>query len=154
MARRQWWQKPKLRTDEDFDKARAVTWLELFFDLIFVVVISSLAHNLAYKVTLESIQVFIFMFIAVFWVWNGSTYYVERFESEGIEIRVFTFLTIITVAGMAIFSHHGMEENYPGFALSYLLARGINMFLWARTWIHVKIFRPTAIRYIIVYLFV
>ena len=100
----QWWQKPNLRTDEDFNRHRSVTWLELFFDLIFVVVISRLAHNLSGDITVINILIFVFMFIAVFWVWNGSTYYAERFESEGLEIRVFTLLTIIPVAGMAIFS--------------------------------------------------
>ena len=33
MAKRIIWQKPKIRTDEDDNKERRVSWLELFFDL-------------------------------------------------------------------------------------------------------------------------
>ncbi len=47
MARRSWWQKPTLRTDEDEGRDRKVGWLELFFDLYFVVVIAELGHYLS-----------------------------------------------------------------------------------------------------------
>ncbi|NJN20553.1 MAG: low temperature requirement protein A [Leptolyngbya sp. RL_3_1] len=47
MAKRTWWQRPKLRIDEETDRERKATWLELFFDLYFVVVIAELAHHLA-----------------------------------------------------------------------------------------------------------
>lgn len=40
------WQRPVLRTDEEFDHHRPVSWLELFVDLVFVVVIARLAHGL------------------------------------------------------------------------------------------------------------
>lgn len=147
MPRSLWWSKPSLRTDEDFERHRAVTWLELFFDLVFVVVIARLAHNLAGEISPHGFLVFVLMFIAVFWVWNGAVYYVERFESEGLEMRAFTFLVMIFVAGMAIYSHHGLEENYAGFALSYLGARMVNIGLWLRAGLHVERFRPIAFRF-------
>lgn len=152
MAKRQWWQKPRLRRDEELQLNRSTTWLELFFDLVFVVVISRLAHNFSMHISIPNFLVFSFMFIPVFWVWNGNTYYAERFESEGLEIRIFTLGTIIPVAGMAFFSHHGLEENFVGFALSYLIARSINILLWFRTLFHVPEFRATAIRFIIIFL--
>ena len=99
--KREWWQKPGLRTDEEDKKHRPVTWLELFFDLVFVVVIARLSHNLVGDVTAGGLFVFLFMFVPVWWIWNGVTYYNERFESEGVEMRFFTFLTMIPVAGLA-----------------------------------------------------
>jgi low temperature requirement protein LtrA len=38
-------QPPKLRQEECEEGERRATWLELFFDLIFVVAIAQLAHN-------------------------------------------------------------------------------------------------------------
>jgi low temperature requirement protein LtrA len=149
MAKREWWQKPYLRKDEEFELHRAVTWLELFFDLVFVVVIARLAHNLAGDITVSGTLTFIFMFIPVWWVWNAATYYTERFESEGLENRFFTFLKMIAVAGMAIYSHHGLEENFWGFALSFWFARFINMIMWARAGKYVKEFRPVSNRFLI-----
>ena len=44
-----WLQPPQLRIGEDSEEHRHATWLELFYDLVFVVAISQLAHNLQGK---------------------------------------------------------------------------------------------------------
>jgi low temperature requirement protein LtrA len=146
--RKQLWHKPKLRTDEEFDQHRAVTWLELYFDLVFVVVIARLAHGLLADVTVHGLVEFLLMFLGVWWIWNAMTYYIERFESEGLENRVFTFLTMLPVASLAIHAHHGLGDNYVGFAASYLLARAINMSMWIRAGAHEAVFRPVAARFV------
>ena len=145
------WQRPVLRTDEEFDRHRAVSWLELFFDLVFVVVISRLAHHLAGHIDPGGIVTFAVQFLAVFWVWNSFTYYTERFESDGLENRLFTFLAIVPVAGLAVFGEQGLGATYPGFALAYLLARAVNQAGWVRAGLHVPVFRPVAARFLIGY---
>lgn len=143
------WQKPILRTDEELEKERSVTWLELFFDLVFVVVFEKISHGLSSHFDLAGFGLFLLMFFAVFWVWNAAVYYVERFESEGVEIRFFTFLTMVSVTGLAVYSHDGMGDNYRGFVGAYLFARILNMIMWARSGFHVKEFRPIASRFIV-----
>ena len=145
---RQAWQRPTLRTDEEFDQRRSVGWLELFFDLVFVVVISRLAHHLAAHLHAVDAVKFVVQFVAVFWVWNAFTYYTERFESDGVENRLFTFLAMVPVAGLAIFAEEGLGATYLGFALAYLLARTVNQISWARAGWHVPAFRPTAARFL------
>ncbi len=46
MEKRRLWQRPRLRTDEEQGLERKATGLELFYDLVFVVVIAELAHTL------------------------------------------------------------------------------------------------------------
>jgi low temperature requirement protein LtrA len=138
MERRIFWQKPKLRTDEDEGLERKVTWLELFYDLVFVVVIAVLSRNLSGHITKEGIIGFILLFIPVWWVWIADTYYNERFETEGIENRVFTFLQMLPVVGLAVFANDALGETSAGFALSYVAARIIFMFLWLRGVYHNK----------------
>jgi low temperature requirement protein LtrA len=111
------WQKPELR--DDGDAHRGVGWLELFFDLVFVVIIAVLAGNLGEG---DNVLRFLIQFTAVFWVWNGFTYYSERFESGGLDNRLFTFIGILAVAGLAIWGRDGLGANYAGFAGAYLLA--------------------------------
>jgi low temperature requirement protein LtrA len=148
MATRRAWQRPALRTDEEFEQHRAVSWLELFFDLVFVVVISRLADHLASHLDVAGVVTFAVQFLAVFWVWNAFTYYAERFESEGLENRLFTFLAIVPVAGLAVFSDEGFGATYVGFALAYLLARVVNQIGWVRAAFHVPVFRPVAARFL------
>ncbi|MCC3587346.1 low temperature requirement protein A [Microcoleus sp. PH2017_30_WIL_O_A] len=149
MAKRIWWQKPQIRTDEEQQLHRKVSWLELFFDLVFVVIIAELSHNLAIDVSWVGAGKYILLFLPAWWVWIGATYYNERFETEGIENRLFTFLLILAVAGLAVFSHHGLGETSVGFALSYVFARSIVTVLWWRAGYHEPSFRPTAKRFVI-----
>lgn len=142
------WQRPALRTDEEFEQHRPVSWLELFFDLVFVVVISRLAHHLAGHLDAAGVVTFVVQFLAVFWVWNAFTYYTERFESDGLENRLFAFLAIVPVAGLAVFGEEGLGATYVGFALAYLLARAVNQIGWARAGVHVPVFRPVAARFL------
>lgn len=146
------WQRPALRTDEEFDQHRAVGWLELFFDLVFVVVISRLAHHLASHVDTEGVVGFAVQFLAVFWVWNSFTYYAERFESDGLENRLLAFAAIVPVAGLAVFAEEGLGATYLGFAAAYLLARAVNQAGWMRAGFHVAEFRPIAARFLVGYL--
>lgn len=148
MGREHLWQRPTLRRDEEENKHRAVTWLELFFDLVFVVVFEKLSHDLASHFNIEGLGVFILLFFAVFWVWNASVYYVERFESEGMEIRFFTFFTMVAVTGLAVYAHYGLDKNYVYFVGAYLLARIINMTMWLRSGLHVPDFMPIAKRFV------
>ncbi|NJL47546.1 MAG: low temperature requirement protein A [Leptolyngbyaceae cyanobacterium SM2_5_2] len=144
MAKRVWWQHPTLRTDEEQTHERRVTWLELFFDLFFVVVIAELAHSLAENISWAGVGAFVFLFLPVWWVWIGATYYNERFETEGFENRLFTFLQMIPIAGLAVFAHYALSKTAVEFALSYALARLIITYLWWQGGRCDRRFRPTA----------
>ena len=48
-----WLQPPQLRIGEDSVAERRATWLELFFDLVFVVAIAQLAHKLNEDISLS-----------------------------------------------------------------------------------------------------
>ncbi|TAE93910.1 MAG: hypothetical protein EAZ79_25565 [Oscillatoriales cyanobacterium] len=78
MAKRIWWQKPQIRTDEEQQLHRKVSWLELFFDLIFVVIIAELSHNLAVDVSWVGAGKYILLFLPAWWIWIGATYYNEH----------------------------------------------------------------------------
>lgn len=148
MTQRIFWQRPQLRTDEDQHIHRRVGWLELFYDLVFVVVISELAHNLAADVTLTGVGQFVLLFMPVWWLWIGGTYYNERFETEGVDNRLFTFLQMLPVAGMATFAHYGTSKTSVQFALSYAAARILLTYLWGRAGYHDRRFAPTARRFV------
>jgi low temperature requirement protein LtrA len=137
-----------LRRDEDFDVDREVTWLELFFDLVFVVVLSRLARDLAHDTHADGVVAFIVLFAAVFWAWNAFAYYIERFESDGLENRLFVFAAMAAVAALAVWTEDGLGSHYRGFAIAYVATRLVNMAQWIRAGWHVPIFRPVAARFV------
>jgi low temperature requirement protein LtrA len=137
------WQKPKLH--ENSMHHRKVSWLELFFDLVFVVVISELVHLLSQNLSLKMVGNYIFLFMPAWWIWIGATFYNDRFETEGLESRIFTFMLMIPVAGLAIFVHHVHLDSVWGYGMCYIIARVCIMLLWARAAVHEKRFRPVGI---------
>lgn len=125
-----WWQVPKLHTEEDQDQERKTSWLELFFDLIFVAVIAQLSHKLAINVSWQGLAKYIFLFIPTWWAWNASTFYNERFEVNDVRHRLFTFLKMLPVAGMAYAIHDAFGSTAAIFAWSYAIFRLILIYLW------------------------
>ena len=54
------WRPPRLRTAEERE-ARHATWLELFFDLVFVVAVAQLASLLSHDLTWSGLGKFVFL---------------------------------------------------------------------------------------------
>lgn len=129
-AKHIWWQKPKIRTDEDIDKERKASWLELFYDLMFISIIAQLSHSLFKNISLEGFGVFVFLFIPSWWIWNSITYYNERYEMSDIRHRIFTFLNMMPLAGIAFSVHGAMGDKANIFALSYFISRILLIYLW------------------------
>ena len=146
---RRWWQPP--RNIRDREEERTVTFLELFYDLVYVVLVAELAHAMAADVSLGSIGRFAFLFVIVWWAWfNGSIYH-DLHGNNDIRTRIFTFLQMGCVAAMAVFAHNAMGEGSAGFAFSYAAFTLILMFLWWRTGVYDPDHRPLSRPYVVGY---
>ena len=137
---RKWWQPPRRASDRD--EERSVTFLELFYDLVYVVLIAQLAHALAEHVNLAGVAGFAFLFIIVWWAWFNGTSYHDLHGNNDIRTRVFTFLQMLTVIAMAVFAHDALGETSVGFALSYAAFQLILTYMWWRTGVHDPKHRP------------
>lgn len=54
---------------------RHATWLELFFDLAFVISIAALTTMLVQNPTLWGLVLYLYLFLFVYWAWNQFTWY-------------------------------------------------------------------------------
>ena len=68
--------------DHKGNRERHATWLELFFDLVFVVAIAELAHLLHDHLDWGGIASFAILFIPVWWLWIDFSYYADQFNVE------------------------------------------------------------------------
>src|ERR1700752_623713 len=137
---RRWWQPP--RPAENKPEERRITFLELFYDLVYVVIIAELSRALAGYVSLAGIGTFVFLFIIVWWAWFNGAMYHNLHGNNNIRTRVFTFLQMLTVAAMAVFVHNAIGEGSTGFALAYAAFHLILTWLWWRTGVHDLHHRP------------
>src|SRR5205085_919414 len=77
-----WSRPPRLRTLEDAEEERRATWLELFFDLVFVVAVGQVAHRLTHDTSTAGFLRFAGLFVPVLWAWTGFTFYANRFDTD------------------------------------------------------------------------
>ncbi len=149
---RTWWQKP--RPISDIEEERSVSFLELFYDLSYVVIIAELIHTLGKEVNLETIAGFMFLFSITWWAWVNGSFYHEMHGNNDIRTRVFTFAQMFALAGMAVFIPTALGDGHTGFALSYALFAGIMTFLWWRTGYHDHDHRPMSYPYTLGFAFI
>ncbi|MCO8255807.1 low temperature requirement protein A [Haladaptatus sp. AB618] len=109
---------------------RHATWLELFFDLVFVVAIAELGHLLADSLTIDGITEFVGLFVPVWWVWSTHSYYGDVFDQDDV---VFPIASIVVMLGVIIWSFTFPAALYGGavaFILVYVFLRLVNIGLY------------------------
>jgi low temperature requirement protein LtrA len=90
-----------------FDPNRHATWLECFFDLIFVVAIDDVTHILSHthEGHLDPLQFwkFLLVFIPLWWIWASHTMYANRFDADDRKHRLATLVImflLIVISGL------------------------------------------------------
>lgn len=122
---------PTLRTNAE-EPHRKATWLELFYDLVFVGAIAQLATRYADGFSVAEIPGFLMLLVPVWWAWVGQTFYLTRFDSDDVAQRLFTLVQMVPVAAMAAFIPSALEGGATGYVLSYAAIRFILIVQYAR----------------------
>ena len=129
-----------------------MTFLELFFDLVFVAVIAQLAHTLADEPSWQGVGWFVFLFYAVWSSWINGTLYHDLHGVDDLSTRIFTFAQMLAVAVMAVHAGDVPGTGSGGFALGYAANSFLLVVLWFRTGVHDPSHRPASVPYSIAYL--
>ena len=134
---------PRLRIyDADNGEPRHATWLELFYDLVFVVAVSQLAHKLSGDVSLQGFLGYAGLFVPLWWTWIGTTFYANRFDSDDTIRRVMMGLQMLAIAALAVNVHHAWGDTATGFAISYIVSRLLLIVEYLRAAKHIPQARP------------
>ncbi|MFL6323090.1 MAG: low temperature requirement protein A [Nitrososphaeraceae archaeon] len=116
--------------------SRHATWLELFYDLVFVVVIFQLANNLEDDFSLYGFLGFLALFVPVWWSWTGAAFYATRFDTDDLVHRILVLLQMVGAAALAVNVSDALGSGSVGFALSYAAIRIILVLEYVRTGIN------------------
>ena len=105
---------------------RQATWLELFFDLIFVVALGKLTHLLAHTHHGHLIEgvwfQLILIFIPMWWIWVGHTVCSNRFDADTRLHRIATLLLMLLIM-LASVQIENVAQNHVPFVIIYCTAR-------------------------------
>lgn len=110
-----------------------VSWLELFFDLIFVAAVAQVAEPLRHHYTLDGVFRFAALFALIWWAWSGYTTFATRFESDDGVQRALTVVQVFVVAAMAANARDTLDSrSTAGFAAAYAVLRLLLVGQYAR----------------------
>ena len=123
-----WWGPP--RNFDERKHERKISWLELFYDLVYVAAIAQLTHHLAAHLSWHELSYSFLLFSLLFWSWvNGSQYY-DLHGNDSIRTRIFTFLQMLGVAAVAITIPDAFEGHHQSFALAFSFIQLLITYLW------------------------
>ncbi len=115
---------------------RKATWLELFYDLIFVVAIAKATHVLAHvhhgHIGGEMYLKYVLIMIPIWWAWTGHTLFANRFDADDILQRGLTMLQMLCAVVLSVFINPDFDPNYLGFLLSYAAIRALVVVMYFR----------------------
>ena len=108
---------PRLRSEEE--GKRPTSWLEFFFDLVFVVAIDQLARRLQHGVTGQATLVYFALYGPIWWAWVGFVIFTDRFGTDDISDRFLTLLQIGAALVIAAAATHATSDRAVAFAVAY-----------------------------------
>jgi low temperature requirement protein LtrA len=111
---------------------RRASWLELFFDLCFVVAVGAVAHTLHDEPTIEGIALFAALFIPVWWSWMEYAWYATSFPEAGAINLFAAFAAMLTVLAMATQAGTASHGDPRGFILAFVVFHAIVVALFLR----------------------
>jgi len=126
--RRWFWQPP--RAHGEIEAERRVSFLELFYDLVYVVVISQAARELATSVSVRGYLEFLVVLGVVWVAWANGTLYYELHGREDGRTRTFVFIQMAILALLAVFTARAAGETGAAFGVVYIGFLAVMTWLW------------------------
>lgn len=112
-----------------FDPHRRATWLEMFFDLIFVVTLGDVTHILSHTHNghLDPGQFwkFVLVFVPLWWIWASHTLYANRFDSDSRPHRLSTLVIMFVILLSSGLVGTRFDASYTAVVACYFVARFI-----------------------------
>lgn len=99
---------------------RRVTWMELFFDLIFVAAVAEVGKPLSADYSWPGLVRYSFLFLLIWWAWSGHTLYSTRFDHDDLVQRILILLQCFIAAVMAANAKEALDSrSSAGFGAAY-----------------------------------
>ncbi|WP_046868579.1 low temperature requirement protein A [Microvirga massiliensis] len=125
-----------LRSRKTGEHAR-VTFVELFFDLVFVFAVTQLSHFLLGDLTVPGVLRTVLLLMAVWWVWIFTSWVTNWIDPQRTRVRL--LLLVLMLAGLLLSTSipRAFEERGLLFACAYTFMQvGRSLFMVGALWRH------------------
>ncbi|GJJ74550.1 hypothetical protein EMPS_06908 [Entomortierella parvispora] len=113
------------------------SWLELFYDLLFVANLTDFTHN--HPITGgTALAHYVGWFVIMWWTWAGQTFWAARYDMDDLFTKVLKLVEFCALISFGAFSSDHLDKTSKGFIISYIVLKGVlvieygNVLFWAR----------------------
>ena len=147
------WLRPMVARDRD-EEHRQASWLELLFDLSFVVAVAQVAAQLEDYLrdgdVGRGVTVYLMVFGAIWWAWVSFTWFANAFDSDDVPYRLAMMVMIAGSLGLAAGVPQLAHLDFRIGVISYVVMRLAYVAQWARVFRGGDpVWRPVAARMIV-----
>ncbi|MCR2802925.1 low temperature requirement protein A [Paenibacillus soyae] len=108
---------------------KRVTWLELFYDLLFVAAVAKASHVLLHMedgvIPFEYLGKFVLIFVPIWWAWVGQSLFNNRFGQDLLSHRLFMIMQLFFVLIMTASLNVDFDRYYMPFLIGYTGLRAV-----------------------------
>lgn len=123
-----WWGPPK--NFENPHKERRVSWLELFFDLVYVIAIARITHHLSTHISMSGFLEYCCLFTLIYWGWlNGSLHH-DLHGNQGLRTRLMTLWQMMIIAALSIVVEKDPGEHHQHVTIVFMLMQLFITYQW------------------------
>ncbi len=126
-----WFHRPRLHVASQ-GAGKRVSWLELFYDLVFVAGIIQLGDGLQG----EGFAMFALHFVPLWIAWTGFSFYANRYNIDDLSHRLGVLANMFVVGAMAIAALPSMRGEPAAFAVAFAVSQFIIAGFNVRAWKH------------------
>jgi low temperature requirement protein LtrA len=110
---------------------QTVTFIELFFDLVFVFAVTQIASLLHEDVSAGNAAQAVLVFWLVWWAWAQFTWALNAADTTNPVVEIGTMLAAGSAIAMAVALPEAFEDRGLWFALAYVAVRTLGLLLYA-----------------------
>jgi low temperature requirement protein LtrA len=123
-----WWGPPKKFNTEQ--RSRRVSWLELFYDLVYIIAVSKITRHFAQNISPGGLLEYACLFVLIYWGWlNGSLHH-DLHGNQGLRTRLVTLWQMLIVAALAIMLDKSEHHDYRVITMVLMMMQAYIIYLW------------------------
>ena len=124
-----WWKQPPRRHGE-VDVDRRVGVLELFYDLVYVVLVTRAARIVIEDLSWHGVARFAVMFSLLVLAWQNGTLFHDLHGREDGRSRQLVFAQMPVLVLLSVYTTHAFEADGRGFAIAYVVYLFLQTLQW------------------------
>lgn len=145
-----WWRNSNQRNIQVVD--RKISWLELFFDLVYVIAISRTTHHLSLHLGTSGFLDYCYLIPLVYWGWLNGSWHHDILGANDVRTIFLTLWQMVILSALIVTLDNTVNNDYFNATIVILLMQLYISYLWWSEGIYDK--NNTNIRqyYVIIYL--